>query len=421
MSSANPQGLQAFPEALESRESWLEPFDWYREMREESPVRYDPERGTWDVFRYDDVKRILNDDETFSVNPRLAADFVEPENPGVGLIFDTMLFQDPPRHDELRDVVDDEFQPRALREREPHFRELAADLLDDAIDAGGGELEVVEELAYPLPVTVIAELLGVPAEDRGRFKQWSDTLVAAASDEEGGEEFVERQQQAQVEMAQYFMEMIADRREDPQDDLMSQIVTAELRDGSRLSQEEALGMCILLLVAGNITTTNLVTNALRSFAEADDDLFDRLRGDERALTTALEETLRYRSPVQAMSRVATEDVTMRGESIEEGDRVIVWLGAANRDERQFEDADSFRPDRSPNQHLGFGHGTHYCLGAPLARLEAKIAFTELLDRVEDVRLADTELQPTRSSFIYGVESLPVRYSKASGDGSTTRS
>ncbi|NEU58285.1 cytochrome P450 [Halorussus sp. MSC15.2] len=413
MSSANPQGLQAFPEELASRESWLEPFDWYREMRDDDPVRYDPDRRTWDVFRYEDVKRILDDDEAFSVNPRLASDFVEPDNPGEGLIFDTMLFQDPPRHDELRGVVDDEFQPRALRERESHFRDLAGDLLDDAVEDGGGRMDVVEDLAYPFPVTVIAELLGVPAENRDRFKRWSDTLVSAASDDEGSEEYAERQQQAQMEMAQYFVEAIGDRRENPRDDLLSQIATAELSDGSTLSREEALGMCILLLVAGNITTTNLIANAVRCFADADEDLFERLRGDERGLTTALEETLRYRSPVQAMTRIATEDVTMRGETVEEGDRVIVWLGSANRDERRFEDADAFRPDRSPNQHLGFGHGTHYCLGAPLARLEAKIALGELLDRAEDLRIADAELRPTRSSFVYGVESLPIRYSERS--------
>jgi cytochrome P450 len=409
MSSADPQGLQTFPEELQDRESWLEPFDWYRRMREEAPVRYDPGRGSWDVFRYEDVKRVLDDDETFSVNPRLADDFVEPDNPGEGLIFDTMLFEDPPRHDELRSVVDDQFQPRTLREREPHFRDLAGDLLDDAVDRDGDTLEVVEDLAYPLPVTVIAELLGVPAEERDRFKRWSDTLVEAAADDEGDEEYAQRQQQAQMEMAQYFLEMIEDRREDPRDDLMSRMVTAELSDGSTLSQEEVLGMCILLLIAGNITTTNLVANAVRCFADADADLFDRLRGDEKALTNALEEVLRYRSPVQAMSRVAAEDVTMRGETIEAGDRVIVWLGSANRDERRFDAADEFRPDRSPNQHLGFGHGTHYCLGAPLARLEAKVGLAELLERVENVELAAEDLRPTRSSFIYGVEALPVEY------------
>ncbi|WP_123620394.1 cytochrome P450 [Halorubrum sp. CSM-61] len=408
MSSAGPQGLQTVPRELRDRESWLEPFDWYERMREEAPVRYDAERRTWDVFRYEDVKRVLDDDETFSVDPREASDFVEPERPGEGLILDTMLFEDPPRHDELRGVVDEWFQPRALADREPHFRELAGELVDDAVDAQG-RMDVVEDLAYPFPVTVIAELLGVPASDRDRFKTWSNTLVAAASDEESDEAYAERQQQSQMEMGQYFLEMIEDRRESPRDDLLSVIVTAESDAGGRLSREEALGMCILLLVAGNITTTNLITNAVRCFAEADGDPFEELRGDDRALGSAIEEVLRYRSPVQAMSRVATEDVTLRGETVEAGDRLIVWLGSANRDERQFDDADAFRADRSPTQHLGFGHGTHYCLGAPLARLEAKVGLSELLDRVEDVRLAETTLQPTRSSFIYGVESLPIRY------------
>jgi len=408
MSSADPQGLQAVPEELQDRESWLDPFDWYERMREAAPVRYDPERRTWDVFRYDDVKRVLDDDDVFSVDPREAADFVEPDGPGEGLILDTMLFEDPPRHDELRGVVDEWFRPRTLADREPHFRELAGELLDDAVGADG-RLDVVEDLAYPFPVTVIAELLGVPASDRDRFKTWSNTLVEAASDDESADAFADRQQQIQMEMAQYFLEMIEDRRENPRDDLLSVIVTAESGAGGRLSREEALGMCILLLVAGNITTTNLIANAVRCFAEADGDLFDELRGDDRALTSAVEEVLRYRSPVQAMSRVATEDVTMRGETIEAGDRIIAWLGSANRDERQFEAADTFRPDRSPNQHVGFGHGTHYCLGAPLARLEAKVGLSEFLDRAENVRLAETPLQPTRSSFIYGVESLPIRY------------
>ena len=408
MSSAGPQGLQAVPKELQDRESWLEPFEWYERMREEAPVRYDPERRTWDIFRYEDVKRVLDDDAVFSVNPREADDFVEPERPGEGLIFDTMLFQDPPRHDELRGVVDDWFQPRALADREPHFRELAGELLDDAVGADE-QLDIVKDLAYPFPVTVIAELLGVPSSDRDRFKTWSDTLVEAASDDESVDAFADRQQQIQMEMAQYFLEMIEDRRENPQEDLLSVIVTAESSSGGRLSQEEALGMCILLLVAGNITTTNLIANAVRCFAEADGDLFDELRGDDRALTSAIEEVLRYRSPVQAMSRVATEDVTMHGETIGAGDRIIAWLGSANRDERKFEAADTFRPNRSPNQHLGFGHGTHYCLGAPLARLEAKVGLSELLNRVENVQLTEAPLQPTRSSFIYGVESLPIRY------------
>ena len=407
MSSADPQGLQAFPDELATREAWLEPFDWYREMRENAPVRYDPSRQTWDVFRYDDVKRILDDDETFSVNPRLADGFQEPDRPEEGLIFETMLFQDPPRHDELRAVVDDAFEPRALRDLEPEIETFATDLLSDAMADGEGTFELVDAFAYPLPVFVIAEMLGVPAVDRDRFKHWSDTLVESTTADDDAEAVTERQRDAQMEMAAYFFEMIEERRESPQDDLMTQIVTRELEDGTRLSQEEALGMCILLLVAGNITTTNLITNAVRCVATHD--LFEELRTGDLALRPAIEEVLRYRSPVQAMSRVATTDVTVGGETIQAGDRVIAWMGSANRDERQFDDADAFVPDRSPNQHLAFGHGTHYCLGAPLARLEAAIGLEQLVSQTTAIELVDTELQPTRSSLIYGVESLPIRY------------
>lgn len=406
MSSADPQGIQVLPDELASREAWLEPFDWYREMRAEEPVRYDPSRRTWDVFRYEDVKRILADDDAFSVNPRLADDFQEPERPEEGLIFETMLFQDPPRHDELRDVVDDAFEPRALRDLESEIRGFATDLLSDALPGEEGEMDLVETFAYPLPVIVIAELLGVPAEDRDKFKRWSATLIEATSADEDTAEFTRRQQAAQMEMAAYFFEMIADRRESPRDDLMTQIVTRELADGSRLSEAEALGTSILLLVAGNITTTNLVTNAVRCFD--DHELFDDLR-DGADLQRAIEEVSRYRSPVQAMTRIATERVTVQDETIEAGDRVIVWLGSANRDERQFDDSDTFVPDRTPNQHLGFGHGTHYCLGAPLARLEATVALEELLERTATIEVADTDLQPVRSSLVYGVESLPMAY------------
>ncbi|MDL5362953.1 cytochrome P450 [Halalkalicoccus sp. NIPERK01] len=407
MSSAEPRGLQAFPEALSSREAWLEPFGWYREMREDAPVRYDPERDSWDVFRYADVKRILNDDATFSVDPEKASDFVEPEGEGAGLILDTMLFEDPPRHDDLRSVVEDSFRPRAIRELEPRIRELTREILDSILE-DEGEMDLVSEFAYPLPVAVIAELLGVPVEDRDRFKEWSDAIVSSADERESGAEFARRQQEVQREMGFYFLQLIEERREDPREDLISTIATAEV-GGEPLPREEVLGTCMLLLVAGNITTTNLITNAVRCFGEPDVDLLGTYTEAGAVPTMAIEEALRYRAPVQAMTRIATEEVTMSGETIGAGDRVIVWLGSANRDERQFPDGDSFVPDRSPNQHLGFGHGTHYCLGAPLARLEAEVALSELFDRLADLEPVETDLQPTRSSFIYGVESLPLHY------------
>ena len=409
MSSADPQGIQAFPEALTEPDAWLEPFEWYREMREGSPVRYDPARGSWDVFRHADVKRVISDDETFSVNPRNASDFVEASGEGEGIILDTMLFQDPPRHDELRAIVEEAFSPRVVAELEPRLRELMGGLLDEGLAANDGTMDLVDELAYPFPVIVIAELLGVPSEDRAQFREWSESLVAAA-DGEAGADVAEQQQASQREMAMYFLELIEDRRESPRDDLLSTIATAELSDGSRLPQQEALGMCMLLLIAGNITTTNLITNAVRCFGNHD--LFAEPADNENVIGTAIEEVLRYRAPVQAMTRVARSDVTLGGETIEEGDRLVAWLGSANRDSRQFATADEFVVDRAPTGHLGFGHGTHYCLGAPLARLEARVALSELLSRLDGLAVADTDLSPTRSSFIYGVESLPIRYDSA---------
>ena len=411
MSAADIGGLQTFPAELQERDAWLEPFDWYAEMREQAPVRYDSDRETWDVFRYEDVKEVLvNDDDRFSTSPRNVDGFQEPPE-DEGFLLDTMLLQDPPRHDELRSVVDDAFEPRAIRALEPRVRTLTNELLDEALGETDGELDIVDALAYPLPVIVIAELLGIPREDRDQFRSWSETIVRGAGKDVDPETFMQEQRQAGQEMAGYFLSQLEKRRQNPQDDLLTTIATAE-GEGGQLSRREALGMCMLLLIAGNITTTHLVTNALRCFDEHETDLFRVLSDDEQGLRTAIEEVLRYRSPVQAMTRVPLEEVEIAGKTLEAGDGIVVWLGSANRDERQFPDADTFIPDRSPNQHLGFGHGTHYCLGAPLARLEAKVALDELTGRLTDIEVINTDLQPVRSSFIYGVESLPIRFEEA---------
>lgn len=408
MGASEVSGLQTFPPELDDREDWLEPYDWYAEMRENEPVRYDWTREAWDVFRYDDVKSILADDERFSTSPRNVDGFREPEEGG--FLLETMLLQDPPRHDELRSVVDDAFEPRQIRKLEPRIRTLTNQLLDETLPAADGEFDVVESLAYPLPVIVIADLLGIPSEERDRFKQWSDRIVQGTGGDDDAETVLEEQERAGMEMAQYFLEQIEDRRQNPRDDLLTTIATTEGEAG-QLTHREALGMCMLLLIAGNITTTNLVTNAVRCFDAHEEDLFSALADDQQRLGTAIEEVLRYRSPVQAMARVPLEDVDIGGETLSAGDRVIVWLGSANRDERHFPNADTFVPDRSPNQHLGFGYGTHYCLGAPLARLEATIALDELTNRLSGIEVTtpDAELRPVRSSFIYGVESLSIRY------------
>ena len=408
MSAADPsRPAVSFPDALASRERWLEPFGWYREMRTNSPVSYDADRELWDVFRYADVKYILDNDSLFSSDPSNMPGFAEEtadseaEPPPV---FDTMLFADPPEHGRLRGVVEEFFRPRAIGEQADQIRQSTEGYLDTL----EGEFDLVSEVAYPMPVDVIAMMLGVPTDDRAQFKQWSDTLIERpnAKTEAAMEAYQQRQQETQREMSEYFSRLIEARRQEPQDDLITAILDAEV-DGHRLSEREMVGFCTLLLVAGNITTTNLLTNAMRCFT-AQPGLLDDLRAGEVNLSTAIEEALRYRSPVQALFRVTTESVDLGGREIPAGEGVVAWLGSANRDERAFDRAEEFVADRQPNQHLSFGYGTHYCLGAPLARLEAKIAIESLLERFETIRPVDTDLQPIRSSFIYGVEEYPLR-------------
>jgi len=400
------QSLERVPRALSTREAWLDPFDWYTEMREDRPVRYDDNRQCWDVFRYDDVDRILDDPETFSSDPRLASAIDLPPEDEQSPILETMLTTDGERHGRLRGVVEDWFRPRAIAQRADRFEEIAASLLDDAID--GGRMDLVDDFAYPFPVIVIAELLGVPSEDRPQFRRWSETLVETPTDtsEEAMAAFQQRQQRAGEELADYFEAKLKDRAGEPQDDLIS--VIAEAASEDRLTHEEALGFCMLLLVAGNITTTNLIGNAMRCLT-AHPEAMERLRSGDVGLESAIEEVLRYRSPVQALARIATRDVELRGMEIEAGDTVVPWLGSANRDPSAFDAPEQFRVDRAPNPHFGFGRGTHYCLGAPLARMEARLGLDALFERAVDIQRSGDQLQPVRSAFIYGVEEFPIEF------------
>lgn len=400
------------PEELSSREKQLDPFDWYREMRRDSP-RYDEERGCWDVFTYEGVEEILSNDDAFSSSlPESAAPDAPEEQQQV--FRNSMLFEDPPRHTRLRSAVDDFFAPEAVRSLEPEIRDIARSLLKDAVaeteketktESSEREMDFVDSLAYPLPVMVIAAVLGVPPDDRDEFKRWSDTLVShpqMRGDEEPETDLIEEKRGASQELGNYLIGMMKERREDPRDDLISELVA-----DSDLSDHEILTMSALLLVAGNVTTTNLITNAVRCFVEAD--AVDRVRGDESALETAVEEVLRYRSPVQRTSRLATRDVEIEGQEIQEGEIVTAWIGSAHRDPDVFEDPDEFVPERTPNPHLAFGRGIHFCLGAHLARLEARVALSEALDRIENVHLVETDYRPVSSSFLHGVQRLPVRY------------
>ncbi|MDQ0259575.1 cytochrome P450 [Sinomonas atrocyanea] len=378
----------------------FDPFPLYRELREDSPVLFDAAQGVWHLFRYDDVQRALSEHAVFSSRMRGGR---EPDQDH--LFASSLISTDPPRHRQLRSLVSEAFTPRAVAALEPRISEIVEELLDRV--GATGSMDLIDDFAYPLPVIVIAELMGIPAEDRDRFKRWSDTVVSQVRDYEDSP----GRTAAQQEMAEYFFAMIERRRRDPGEDLISRLLAAQV-DGEHLSVMELLGFCALLLVAGNETTTNLLGNAVLTFAEWPGTI-DRLRAESGALPSAIEEVLRFRSPVQSMFRVTTQDTVVGGTAIPAGSRLAAWIGSANRDGRQFPDPDAFTLERHPNRHLAFGQGIHFCLGAPLARLEARVALSALLARLPGLSLAPgAPLERIDSTIIFGPRQLPVHWQPA---------
>ncbi len=366
----------------------LNPHPWYQYMQEVAPVFYDHQRQMWNVFRYQDVQRVLLDPSTFS------SQF------GLGRGMDTsMVHSDPPRHRQLRTLVTQQFTPRMVAQLEPRSTEITHVLLDKVIPAG--RMDIVDDFAHPLPTIVIAELLGIPSEDRAQFRQWSDAFLETNLRSE-------QEQQMRGAMTVYFQEVIEQRRRSPGADLISALLTANL-NGEQLSEQDILGFCILLLIAGNETTTTLIGNAMLCF-DAHPEALAAIRADLTLLPTTLEEVLRYRSPIKILARVATRETELGGMHITTGQRVMPWLAAANCDEREFPRANRFELRRMPNRHLAFGHGIHFCLGAPLARLEARIAFTVMLERLSEIkRIPDIPLEPIVDAGTQGIKHFPITF------------
>ncbi len=373
------------------------PFPFYEIGRQMSPL-FVPNMNIWMAFGYDECLSILRDNAQWSSAP--PAEMLTEGGSGP-----SMLGSDPPRHTRLRALVSQAFTPRMVEQLEPRLRQIAAELLDDVLPAG--KCDLVETLSYPLPVIAIAEILGVEPEKRERFKEWSDEVVATlGGPPDDGEGDI--RPETFEEMRAYFGGLCDERRSHPRADLISGLVQAEM-DGEKLSFDELLQMLILLLVAGNETTTNLIGNTVQEFIAHPDQLA-RVEADPALIPSALEEVLRINSPVQATVRRAARDIEFKGKHISQGQQVVVWLGAANRDPAQFKDPLTFDVTRSPNRHLSFGMGIHFCLGAPLARLEAKIAIEELLKRTKNIRRTDDRLLPRVPTFIMrGVRELPVAF------------
>jgi cytochrome P450 len=378
----------------------LDPFPHYARMRDAAPVFHDEQSGSWHVFRYDDVQQVLSEHARFS--SRLGGN--DPSETGQ-LFASSLITTDPPRHRKLRSLVTQAFTPKAVDALAPRISQLTEELLDGI--ASRGTADLIQELAYPLPVIVISELLGVPARDRDLFKTWSDVIVSQTRTGATNENHY----LTNKEMTEYFLDLIEQRRHRPGDDLISNLLLAEI-DGQKLSVAELLGFCSLLLVAGNETTTNLIGNAVLCFTEVPGTI-DRLLKEPSLLPQAIEEVLRFRSPVQSMYRVTVADTALGEVRIPAGAPLVAWIGSANRDERQFQRPAEFDIDRGQIRHLAFGHGIHFCLGAPLARLEGKIALEAILSRLPGLTLAPgARLERMESTIVYGLKTLPARWQTA---------
>jgi len=376
------------PGSLDTDERRLDPFPWYETMRENDPVRYDEDRGCWDVFRYDDVKRVLSDHETFSSAGASDFDPIDPE----GTLGTTLLDVDPPEHDRFRDVVDEYFEPGNLRKLRPSIRSMVDNQLDRAL-ADGPDVEVIPDVAAPVTVLTISHLLGLSADQRDAFRQFSASMNTGEVD----------LAQTFEMMCEYFDGLLQDRREDPQDDLLSVIADPE----TPLSEEERTSFCIVLFLAGHETTTHAIGNAFWTLYEQG--LYEAVRDGDLDWDRTFDELLRYRPPIDSVSgRRTTEEVELNGTVIPAGERVTSWVTSANRDPRKFDDPEQFDPERKPNPHLAFGAGPHYCLGSPLGKLECEVIFEAITDRVETIELDTEELVPNPSATTYGLKRLPMR-------------
>jgi cytochrome P450 len=375
------------------------PYPLYAQMREVSPVLHLPQFDLWLIFEYDDVKRAVNDPAAFS----------SAASQGRSKPFDWLIFSDPPRHTKWRAIIMRAFTPRMVANLEPRIRVLSRELLDPWIERG--EMDLAVDYAAQLPLLVIAEMLGVPSADRPQLKRWSDAILGLANTLTGGEKAVHARDQfsaAVTEMRPYVATQIEGRRAFPTDDLMSRLVEAEV-DGERLTEDEILGFFQLLLLAGSETTTNLINNAMLCIVEHPEQHV-RLQGTLDLIPSAIEEVLRYRSPLQAVFRKTTRDVQLRGQTIPEGSLVLPMIGSANRDAGQFPAPDRFDVTRDPNPHIAFGYGPHFCIGAPLARLEGRIALEDLLTRLADVKLASNDpWEPRAALHVHGPTRLPIRF------------
>lgn len=389
---------------------YLDPWERYRWMRDEAPVYWDAsaDGGLWGVTRYDDIMALAKDPETFCSG--------KSSRPERDSWIPSMINLDEPLHKRRRNIVNRGFTPRRVKDQEAKLRALTTQLIDDVIERG--ECDFVRDIARWIPMVAIGDMLGVEPEDREKLLEWSDWLLGGAelADIMDDDERRAKQQAAGAEYFAYQAAVVADRKANPRDDLVSLLVTGEV-DGDRLNDEEILQESLLILIGGDETTRHVMTGGLEQLILHPDQM-RKLQEDPSKIQTAVEEMLRWVSPIVNMNRTVTRDTELHGEKLSEGDRVLLLYPAGNRDDRAFDDPESFDVERWPNRHVAFGgYGVHHCLGASLARLELKVLFEELLARVPDIRFASEEpLKRRPNNFITGIEEFPVVFTPGKRSG-----
>lgn len=375
------------------------PYPYYAHLRNHSPVYWVESLQSWAVSRYEDVAYVAKNTQIFSSAPIVPAILGE-LNPVPEVKW--LISTDPPAHMPLRKLVSKAFTPRMVAALEPRIKEIAAQLLDRVEE--GADFDLVRDFSTPLPVMVIAEMLGVEPERYRDFKRWSDDLLRASGGAIPPAE-LERLRASVNDLKHYFEQAIEQRRRNPKEDLITALVRAE-EENQALSAREVLAMCVLLLIAGNETTTNLLGNTLITLLSHPAE-FAKVRADLSLVPQMIEEVLRYESPVQAILRLATSDAEIAGSTIPAGGSVMILYGSANRDQRQFPNPDAFDVTRNPQDHLSFGYGIHYCLGAPLARLEARVAMDAFLRRFPRIRMREQRPEWVESFVVRGPKMLPL--------------
>ena len=366
---------------------------WYRQMQATEPICFHPEYNMWEVFLYKDVERVLLDYGAFSSEYVRIAGLPD---------IDDLGNTDPPRHQQLRGLVAKVFTPRSISQLEPRISSLVEKFLNRVMAVG--RMDIAEHLAFPLPVQIIAEMLGVPPEDQANFRRWSYQLMGAIPNPDDP---------SYRELLNYFQEMVNIREREPREDIISALLAAEA-NGQHLTRDEVISLSVTLLLAGHITTTMLISRGIYRFIK-EPGVFEALRAHPDLIPGAVEEVLRYEFSSSNLLRIVRHDTTLNGQQLKEGQVVLAWTAAANFDESVFSDALRFDIRRSPNPHLTFGYGVHHCLGAPVGRIEGRMAFEQILARMDDIRL-DPEHPPRLMGPTNFIQSLPILFTPAKTRG-----